>query len=239
VTAAIVTGAARGLGAAVAARLHAGGRAVVLADVDLDGAARGAASLGGRARAQRLDVRNRDAWASCLADTLEAFADVDVLVNNAARVDAGGLFDIEPAEWDDVLAVNVRGAFLGLQVVGEHLRERGGGRVVNVSSDAAFAGAGVTGAHYAASKAALLALTRRAAAELAPHGITVNAVAPGALEGEAARSLVAGLDGAAASLPVGRLGRPEEVASLIGWLVSDDAGFVTGATFRIDGGSTL
>ena len=138
-----------------------------------------------------------------------------------------------------MLAVNLRGAFLGLQVVGAAMRERGRGRIVNVSSDAAFTGAGATGAHYAASKAGLLALTRRAAAALAASGVTVNAVAPGALDGETVRELVPDPGAVASSIPVGRLGREEEVASLVAWLLSDDAGYVTGATFRIDGGATL
>jgi 3-oxoacyl-[acyl-carrier protein] reductase len=239
VTAAIVTGAARGLGAAVARRLHADGRSVVLADVDRAGSVAVARPLGERACAVPLDVRDRDAWDHCLAVALDAFGDVDVLVNNAARTDAGSLFEIDPSAWDDVLAVNLRGAFLGIQAVGGHLRDRGGGRIVNVSSDAAFSGAGAAGAHYAASKAGLLALTRRAAAELAPDGVTVNAVAPGALEGEAAREIAGDLDRVAATIPVGRLGRASEIASLVAWLCSDDAGYVTGATFRADGGAGL
>lgn len=238
-TAAIVTGAARGLGVAIATRLHADGRGVVLADVDLAGAEQLAATLGANTLPFRLDVREPGDWERALRATLDAFGDVDALVNNAARTEVRRLIEIEPSEWDDVLAVNLRGAFLGIRTVAPHLRERGGGRIVSVSSDAAFNGAGVTGAHYAASKAGLLALTRRAAAELAPHGVTVNAVAPGALDGETVRELAGDLKAVAGTIAVGRLGRPEEVASLVAWLLSDDAGYVTGSTYRIDGGAAL
>lgn len=237
--AAIVTGAGRGLGLAIARRLLVDGRAVVIADVDQARAARAVRELGAGALAQQLDVRSPDSWSRCLEATLAAFGSVDALVNNAARMQVGGLLDLDPDEWDDVLAVNLRGAFLGIRTVGAHLADRGGGRIVSVSSDAAFSGAGAMGAHYAASKAGLLALTRRAASELAPRGVTVNAVAPGVLEGEAARELGADLAASAAAIPVGRVGDPEGVASLVAWLCSADAGYVTGATFAIDGGASL
>ena len=124
------------------------------------------------------------------------------------------LFEIEPDEWDDVLATNLRGPFLGIRAVGPLLRDRGGGRIVNMASDSAFRGRGVTGAHYATSKAGLLALTRRAAAALAADGVTVNAVAPGTIDGETVRELAGDrIDELAAEIPAGRLGRPGEIAA--------------------------
>lgn len=221
----LVTGAGRGLGAAIADRLRADGYAVVGADL------RGADVL--------LDVRDPAAWDDALASLREA-GDPWGLVSCAARTVVRELFEIDPDEWDDVLAVNLRGPFLGIRAVGPVLAEHGAGRIVNIASDSAFKGRGVTGAHYAASKAGLITLTRRAAAALAPAGVTVNAVAPGTIDGATVRELagdrIAELE---AEATLGRLGRPEEVASLVAWLLSDEAGYVTGSTLLVDGGASL
>jgi 3-oxoacyl-[acyl-carrier protein] reductase len=239
VTVAVVTGAARGLGEAIARRLHDDGFSVVLCDRDGAGVEGVAGDLGPGALAVEMDVRVVAGWRETLA-AAAAVGDVGVLVNNAALLDEGGVLDVQPEEWDEMLATNLRGPFLGIREAAGLFRRRRGGRIVNVSSDAAFSGRGAMGVHYAASKAGLLALTRRAAVELAPYAITVNAVAPGAIDGETARRFVAGgLEEVEASIPLGRLGRPDEVAGLVSWLVSDAAGYVTGATFRIDGGATL
>ena len=238
-TVAIVTGAGRGIGAAVARRLHADGWAVVLADSDGEAIASLSAELGGDAVPVAMDVREPEAWERAVGAAHEA-GDLGALVNAAARTIVRDLFEIEPAEWDDVLATNLRGPFLGIRAVGPYLRDRGAGRVVNIASDSAFRGRGVTGAHYATSKAGLLALTRRAAAALAPAGVTVNAIAPGTIDGETVRELAGDrIAELAAEIPAGRLGRPEEIAALVAWLLSDDAAYVNGATLLADGGAAL
>ena len=235
-----MTGAARGLGAAIARRLHADGWAVVLADLDRDGAEQIAQALGRAAAAVRVDVRQEVDWQRAL-EAAATVGELRALVNCAARTEIRDLFEISKDEWDDVLATNLRGAFLGIRAIGPLLRERGaGGRIVNISSDSAFRGTGVTGAHYAVSKAGLLALTRRAAAALAADGVTVNAVAPGTIDGETVRELAGDrLDALARDSPLGRLGQPQEIAALVAWLLSDEATYVTGATLLADGGAAL
>jgi 3-oxoacyl-[acyl-carrier protein] reductase len=232
----LVTGAGRGLGAAVAMGLAARGYAVVAADLDLDAAQRTAAEVDG-VRPLALDVRSAADWARGVVALQEA-GEPWGLVSCAARTVVADLFAITPAEWDDVLAVNLRGPFLGVQAVGPLLAAHGGGRIVNVSSDSAFKGRGVTGAHYAASKAGLLTLTLRAAAALADRGVTVNALVPGTIDGASVRELS---DPAveAAAIPTGRLVDPGRLASLVAWLLSDDAADVTGSAIRVDGGSAL
>jgi len=232
---AIVTGAARGIGEAIARRLHADGYEVALADIaDADPVA---SDLGEGARAYTLDVRDPASWER-LVQALDG--DVYALVNNAARTEFRTFWEIDLDEWDDVLATNLRGTYLGCRAVGEALRECGRGRIVNLASDAAFAASGGSGVHYAASKAGVVAVTRRAATELAPHGVTVNAVAPAAIDGPPARDLLRDrLDEKLADIPVARLGRAEEVAAIVAFLLSADAGYITGATLDVNGGVVM
>lgn len=229
---ALVTGAAQGLGEAIARALHARGATVVVADVNADGAERVARDLGERARGVEVDVRDR----SALAGVLEEAGDVDILVNNAARTVPRTFWEIEQEEWDDVLAVNLRGVFFGCQLAGPRMRERGWGRIVNLASISGQQ-PGAMGAHYAASKAGIVILTKMVAAELAPHGVTCNAVAPAAVRTPAFEVLPADrLEALRARIPVGRFGEPPEIGELVAFLCSEEAGYITGATLDANGG---
>jgi 3-oxoacyl-[acyl-carrier protein] reductase len=229
---ALVTGAAQGLGEAIARALHARGATVVAADVNVDGAGRVAADLGERARAVEVDVRDR----ASLAAAFDEVGHVDVLVNNAARTVPRGFWEIEQDEWDDVLAVNLRGVFLGCQLAGPRMRAQGWGRIVNLASISGQQ-PGAMGAHYAASKAGIVMLTKIVAAELAPHGVTCNAVAPAAVRTPAFDVLSdERLEALRQRIPVGRFGEPDEIGGLVAFLCSDEAGYITGATFDANGG---
>ena len=240
---AVVTGAARGLGTAIADRFVADGYRVVYADLDGDGsgtAAGHADAAGESALAVELDIRELSSVESCLATAVDRWGRVDVWVNNAALTFARPFFELDPDEWDDVLKTNLRGTYFGCRVAGLHMRERGHGRIVNLASIAGQRGASTNGVHYAASKAGIVAITRFAASELAPFGVTVNALAPAAIEGPSVAAVpaekVAAMVG---TIPVGRLGLPNEVAALVAFLASDEAGFITGATYDINGGMLM
>jgi 3-oxoacyl-[acyl-carrier protein] reductase len=228
---AIVTGAARGIGRAIAEDLHSRGAIVALADVNESEYALE------RAWDVRVDVRDRESVNALVQEVVDRAGRVDILVNNAARIAPSSLWDVEQDEWDDVLAVNLRGPLFAIQAAAPHMREQGGGRIVNVASLAGQQGGIVGGPHYSTSKAGLLVLTKIAARELAPHGVTVNAIAPAAIESPVLDALPEATRGdIARSIPVGRLGRPEEVAALVAYLASEEAGYVTGATFDVNGG---
>ena len=181
-------------------------------------------------------MRSLESWERLL----ETAGEVDVLVNNAARTEFRSFWEIDVAEWDDVLATNLRGTYLGCRVVGAHMRERGSGRIVNLASVAGQNSRAVTGVHYATSKAAIIALTRHAATELAGSGVTVNAVAPAAIDGPMVATVAPErLEAMLKTIPVGRLGQPDEVAAAVAYLASDAAGFVTGATLDVNGGMLM
>ncbi|GER18367.1 SDR family NAD(P)-dependent oxidoreductase [Variovorax boronicumulans] len=232
---AFVTGAGQGLGAAIARGLAQAGARVALADIDEANAQAVAAEVNGLALP--LDVRDEQAFGDRFAQAVAHFGAVDILVNNAARTPTTSLWDITPAEWDDVLAINLRGSFFGCRIAGKHMRERGAGRIVNLASLAGQQVSSATGVHYAASKAGLLALTRAFAQELAPHGVTVNALAPAAIDSPALAALPPERQQALkAGIPLGRFGLADEVAAAVVYLASPAAAFMTGATLDLNGG---
>lgn len=238
---ALVTGAGNGLGAVVAAALHGDGWRVGLGDLDMQAAetvAERLDSAGLTALPIALDVRHKPAFAAALAHLLDRWGAADALVNNAAATEAAPVMAITPEAFDAVMAVNLRGPFLGCQVFGQHFRERGAGRIVNIASLAGQNGGTATGAHYAASKGGLLTLTKVFARELAAAGVTVNAIAPGPLDLPAVHRTVPPdrMPALLAAIPVGTLGDPAFVARLVVELLSSAAGFATGATWDVNGG---
>jgi 3-oxoacyl-[acyl-carrier protein] reductase len=238
---ALVTGGAQGLGAQIVRALHAAGFRVGIGDIDESGAAALARELdpaANSALALRLDVREANSFVEASRALLAQWGSLEVLVNNAAATAAKPLLEITPEEFDAVLATNVRGTFVGSQVFAREFKTRGYGRIVNLASLAGQNGGTATGAHYAASKGAILTLTKVFARDLAAFGITVNAIAPGPLDTPMVHRTIP-VDRMAALLagiPVGALGDPKFVAAMAARLAARDAGFVTGATWDINGG---
>jgi len=238
---ALVTGAGNGLGQHFAARLLAAGYTVALTDRDLAAASAAARALdptGEHTLALRLDVAIKADFQAALAQVLERFGALHVAVNNAAVTKTTPLMQISPEEFDAVVGVNLRSVFLGCQVLGAHMAEAGYGRIVNMASLAGQNGGTATGAHYAASKGAIVTLTKIFAKELASRGVTVNAIAPGPIDSPMVRAAVPPerLEGLVANIPVQRLGDADFLGDLIVQLARPDAYFTTGATWDVNGG---
>ncbi|MBT9302457.1 SDR family NAD(P)-dependent oxidoreductase [Pseudomonas sp. TAE6080] len=238
---ALVTGAAQGLGYAIAAQLYAAGYAVVLSDLSLAAANASARRLdpsGERVLALRLDVGCKADFEQALAATLERFGALHVLVNNAAMTLATPLMQISPEEFERVTNINQRGTFIGCQVLGAYLADQGYGRIINMASLAGQNGGTATGAHYAASKGAIITLTKIFAKELAARGVTVNAIAPGPIDSPAVHAVVAPerMEQLLEAIPVKRLGSADYIGRLVVQLAEQDAYFVTGATWDVNGG---
>jgi NAD(P)-dependent dehydrogenase (short-subunit alcohol dehydrogenase family) len=238
---AIVTGAVRGLGRAAAERLHELGAAVAVNTRDRDRAGALARSIGERALAVPGDIAADGVPAEIVRLTLDRFGRIDILVNNAALARSTRFGDLSAEEWRAALEVNMTAPFLLTKAALPAMKAQRYGRIVNISSSAGRTVSTLGGAHYTASKAGLLGLTRAAAKELGAFGITVNAVCPGMIDTELTRENASDelLERLAAGYPVPRLGTAREVADLICFAASEEAGYITGASFDINGGDLM
>lgn len=241
---AIVTGAGQGIGRAVAERFAADGATVAVADLNADTAAdvvRSIESAGGRAVAIRTDVTNPADTDRLSALTVELFGRIDALVNNAGILRSTRAADVTPEEWHLVIDANLTGAFLCARAAYPALRDSGRGRIVNLASMAGRATSTLGGVHYTTAKAGVLGLTRHLAREWARDGITVNAISPGIVDTPMVRGATdeARMADVLASIPLGRLAEPSEIASLVCFLASDEAAYITGANVDIHGGELI
>jgi 2-hydroxycyclohexanecarboxyl-CoA dehydrogenase len=244
---AFVTGAGRGIGRAIALRLARGGHAVGVTDLDgatASGVAAEIVTAGGRATGVAADVTSLDAMRAAVREVEGRLGPLDALVNNAGWDRMELFLDNDPALWDRLLAVNLKGVFNATRAVLEGMASRGGGRIVSIASDAGRVGS--TGeAVYSACKAGIVGFSKALAREVAPRQITVNVVCPGPTDTallaevgatERGAKIVAGM---ARAVPLGRIGRPEDVAGAVAYLVSDEAAYVTGQVLSVSGGLSM
>ena len=249
--AAVITGGARGIGRAIAARYAEEGAWVAIADLDDEAAQEAAAAIGKEAIALPVDVTVQESIDAMIAAAVAAFGGIDILVNNAALFDLAPIVDITHESYRRVFAVNVEGVLFTLQAAARQMIAQGrGGKIINMASQAGRRGEPLV-AVYCASKAAVISLTQSAGLNLIPHGINVNAIAPGVVDNEhwddvdarfaRAENLAPGekkrIVGAA--VPIGRMARPEEIAGLAVFLASADADSIVAQTYNIDGGNWM
>jgi 3-oxoacyl-[acyl-carrier protein] reductase len=245
---AVVTGGAQGIGAAVAARLAAGGAKVAVVDLNADGAAATAASIadtGAQTLGLGADVSERDQVEDAITEVVARFGALHILVNNAGVVRDNLLFKMSDDDWATVMNVHLRGAFLASQIAQRHMVEGRYGRIISMSSTSALGNRGQ--ANYATAKAGLQGFTRTLAIELGPFGITANAIAPGFIETAMTKATAERIgttidamrENVAATIPVRRGGVPEDVAQVAAFFAAEESGYVTGQVLYVDGGRGL
>ncbi|MGY6707173.1 MAG: L-iditol 2-dehydrogenase [Rhizobiaceae bacterium] len=248
---ALITGAARGIGRAFAQAYAREGAQVALADIAIDAAREAAEAIGPAAIAVELDVTRQESIDAAIAETVERLGRIDILVNNAALFSAAPLVEIERADYDRVFSVNVAGTLFTMQAVARHMIARGGGgRIINMASQAGRRGEPLVAA-YCATKAAVISLTQSAGLALIAHGINVNAISPGVVDGEhwdGVDALFARYEGklpgqkkreVGAAVPYGRMGRAEDLVGMAVFLASEEADYIVAQTYNVDGGQWM
>lgn len=248
---ALITGAARGIGLVFAKAYVAEGAKVAIADIDLKRAEDAARSLGEAAIAVAMDVTRQESIEAAVSQTVERLGRIDILINNAALFTAAPITEIERSDYDRVFAINVAGVLFTMQAVARHMIARGGGgKIINMASQAGRRGEPLV-AVYCASKAAVISLTQSAGLNLISHGINVNAIAPGVVDGEhwdGVDAFFAKYENKAPgqkkmevgeAVPFGRMGRAEDLTGMAIFLASPEADYIVAQTYNVDGGNWM